>query len=239
MSVGLQEYQIAEVPVSVFNPVGLTEKPTIDRLQARAARAAEGIFALLDDFSFQVATCPTATGFKEYRKSIYPRYVELSTALASIIRATLRPDDLPGLIDASFLQLETEFAASSYFGEETRKEILFSISTLKSALRWLPHLLNNPPADDKRDEDRELARQYTTTATWCQFHLVALALTQQRALSVVPEVLDELLDGLRASVMAYSYIRQALDLRGLLEGRYAEELVISWDADDEALANAL
>jgi hypothetical protein len=239
MSVGVQEYQTAEVPVSVFNPVGLTEKPTVDRLQTRAAQAAEGIFALLDDLSYQVATCPTAEDFKEYRKSIYPRYIELTTALASIVRATLRPDDLPGLIDASLLQLQTEFSNSSYFGEDTRKEILFSIATLKSALRWLPHLMLHKPAEEKREQDRELARQYTSTATWCQFHLVALALSQERSLSVATEVLDEMLEGLRASVMAYSYVRQALDLRNLLEGRYSEELAISWDEEDEALANAL
>src|SRR5260221_6742698 len=104
MSVGIQEYQVADVPVSVFSPVALTEKPAVDRLQARAARAAEDLFSLLDDVSLQVAACPTAEGFQEYRKSAYPQYVELSTALGSIIRAKLNPSDLPGLIEASFTQ---------------------------------------------------------------------------------------------------------------------------------------
>lgn len=239
MSVGLQEYQGVDVPVAVFNPVGLAERPTIDRLQARAARAVEDIFGLLDDLSFQVATCPTAADFREYRKSVYPQYVQLSTGLASIVRATLNPADLPGLIEASFSQLEGQFAAGAYFGEETRQEILFSISTLKSAHRWLPHLLNNKPPDDRREEDRRLAHDYTSTAIWSHFHLVALGLAQERGLSVIPEVLYELLEGLRGSVMAYSYVRQALDLRNLLAERYAEEVVVSWDAEDEALANAL
>lgn len=239
MSVGLQEFQVAEVPVSVFRPVGLAEKPTVERLQTRAASAVEDIFKLLDDVSFQVANCPTAADFQEYRKSVFPQYVELTAALGSIVRAKLNPSDLPGLIEASFSEMESRFASGSYFSVETRQEILFCVSTLRSAHRWLPHLLTNKPNAERLQEEMELARNYTSSATWSQFHLVALGLAQAKEQSILPEVLEELLVGLRASVMTYSYVRQALDLRGLLSERYSAEVAISWDEEDEALAKAL
>ncbi|SRR5258706_6020607 len=239
MSVGLQELQIADVPVSVFNPVGLAEKPTVDRLQARAASAAEDIFRLLEDVSFQVANCPTATDFREYRTSVFPSYVDLMAALGSVVRAKLNPSDLPGLIEASFSEMEAAFSSGSYFSDETRQEILFCVTTLKSAHRWLPHLLSNQPLDDEvRQENMKLARSFTSAATWANFHLVALRMAQGRDQNVVPEVQQELLDGLRHAVMAYSYVRQALDLRHVLDDRYAEEIVIPWDGDDQVLANA-
>lgn len=239
MSVGLLEIQTAEVPVSVFNPVGLAEKPTVDRLQARAASAAEDIFRLLDDVSNQVANCPTAADFREYRTTAFPSYVELTAALGSVVRAKLNPSDLPGLIEASFSEMEAAFSTGSYFSDGTRQEILFCIATLKSAHRWLPHLISNIPLDDAvKQENRKLAASFTSAATWANFHLVALRMAQGRDQSVVPEVRQELLDGLRLSVMAYSYVRQALDLRGVLDGRYAEELEVSWDEDDQVLANA-
>jgi hypothetical protein len=91
--------------------------------------------------------------------------------LGNIVRAKLDDADLPGLIEASFNAVESEIEkrAQSYFGDEITREIIFSVSTLKSAYRWLPHLGTSPEPDGHETEDRELCQQFGLAATWSHF----------------------------------------------------------------------
>jgi hypothetical protein len=240
MSIGLTEAQLDIIPGSMFIPVGLVEQPARDRLQVSYAEIAQRISAELDDLANQILTAPTVEDFAASRDTLFPSYVKLSQALGNIILAKLDKAELPGLVDASLAVLKAEVAskAALYFGDDAVLEILFAISTLKSAYRWIPHLMSGKVANESRLEDIELARNFTGAAMWSNFHLTALVRALRNNQTIIPEILHELLDGLRSSVMVYAFVRAALDLRNIPYARYSEGLETSWDAEDEALANA-
>jgi hypothetical protein len=239
MSVGLLDSPISPIQVS-FRPLGLVEQPTLERLQSRAAIAVKGIFDMLEDISVQAVNCPTAEAFRAYRQKVFQSYIQLTEASANVLAAKLDPADLPSLIEDSFDSIQDKFASNAalYFGEDAYHEILFSLSTLKSTYRWLPHLTANLPNENLVAQDRELSDKFGSSISWVHFHLAALGTALSKKQTVVPDVLQELLDGLRQSVMAYAYVRTALDLRNIPNPQYAEGLEVPWDAEDEALANA-
>lgn len=238
MSVGLLECEAANVPASVFNPVGLVDVSA--KLQTPLAYIADRLYDQLDEMVSQAASAPTAKDFKSLRNDLFPSFIKLSLAVSNVMLAKVDRSELPSIIHASFASLEARFAseAPSYFGDEAYQEIMFSVSTLKSAYRWLPHVASTEVAEGARQQDMELARNVNNASLWANFHLFALRSALHKNLIVIPEVLQELLTGLRMSVMVYAYVRQALDLRNTLTARYEEKLTVPWDNEDEALAKA-
>lgn len=231
-----------EMPLSMFDSVGVVDSSALERLQRPLAEISEQLYRQLIDMSLQAANAPTVEDFRKIRDRLFPSYMKLTTALSNTIRAKLDDVDLPALVDASFDALESRIGkkGTPYFGDEITQEIVFSISTLRSAHRWLPHLATSakPEKEVLLEEDRELCHRFSVTVTWCHFHLEGIMAVLWKGHTIEPDVLQELLDGLRSAVMAYAYVRRALDLRGHLDERYKGELNVPWDADDEALARA-
>ncbi|MGH9873920.1 MAG: hypothetical protein ACRD9S_15835 [Pyrinomonadaceae bacterium] len=240
MAVGLLEVQAANVPMSIFTTVGLVEESATDRLQTSFAEIARRIFKELDEIATQAVKLPNAEEFIEQRKKLYPTFLKLSKAISDIVLAKMDEFDLPSLTEASFDALEAEIRSigSLYFSSEVQSEILFSVSTLKSAYMAVPRLYAIKLDEAFRDEDRKLGEDFTVMATWSQFHLEGLRSAFRKNLTISPDVQSLLVEGLRASVMAYSYARQGLDLRGALDARYENDFDITWDEEDEALAKA-
>ena len=212
----------------------------MDKLQVGFAQIAERIIKQLDEVTVRVISAATSTEFQRLREALFPSYVNLHLALGNVVLAKLDPNELPTLVDASFSELETEFRAAgpAYFGEDATSELLFSLATLKSAYRLVPQLLDTTLEVGYREQDMELARKFTWAAIWSSFHLRGLRTALQKGSPIVREVVQELLDGLRLSVMAYSYVRASLDLRKSLDVRYEEPLAVTWDDEDEALARS-
>lgn len=241
MSVGLAEYQAASAPVSIFSPVGVAEESAVERLSKRLADAAANLFELLDEISDQISNCRSAKEFHAFREEVFPYYSHLMSGLGSIMNAKITPSDLSSMIESSFDRLEAKFSSEyskTYFGAEAYYEIRFCVSTLRGASRWLPYIIAHKVSEERRTQDREIAGNYHSAATWTNFHLAGLVMALNDKQPMMPDVLQELLDGLRHSVMVYAYVRQALDLRNVLAERYTEPLAITWDAEDEALARA-
>ena len=240
MSTGLINDQVPAISEPRFKPVSFSEEPARERLQVPLAEIADKVFSQLGQISLQAMKSSSRASFKSFRKGLFQSYVKLSMALGNIVFAKLEPADLPGLIEACFQKMEKEFASKgiSYFSDDAYREILFSLSTLKSAHRWIPELNSNKPADSLRSQDRELASKFFSSAMWSQFHLDCLIMAIRTSEPINQEVLQELLDGFRLSVMAYSYVRTALDLRNIPSDRYQDRLDAKWDAEDEALAQA-
>jgi hypothetical protein len=223
-----------------FNSVGIMEESAMSRLQQPIAEISEKIYRQMVDLAIQAANAPSVEDFHAIRERAFPKYMNLSAALGNVIRAKLDLSDLPGLVDASFVALERDFysEAESYFGSDVRDEIAFSLSTLRGAYRWISHLLTVKPPAESLVQDREYSNHFAISSTWVHFHLEGLKAGLYKGHVIVPAVVQELLEGLRQSVMAYAYVRAALDLRGVLNDRYKEALSVTWDEEDEALARA-
>jgi hypothetical protein len=240
MAVGLLEIPVASAPMAVFSPVGLMEESATNRLQSSFADITRQLLKELDDVGTQSANALSLEDFNERRVRLFPAYQRLTRAISNVVLAKLDYHDLPTMIDASFAALKAEIETkwAAYFTDITLREINFSVSTLESAFAWVPGLFTTPVDESAVAEDRELADKFALSATWAQFHLEVLKSAARKNLAINPDVTLELLAGLRFSVMAYSYVRQALDLRNALDDRYANDLNVSWDEEDEALANA-
>lgn len=235
------EGQLAVIPAFTFSPVGFVEEPTMDKLQVGYAQIAERISKQLDEVTVRVISATTSAEFQRLREALFPSYVNLHMALGNIVIAKLDLSELPTLVDASFNELEADFRATgpAYFGGEATDELLFSLATLNSAYRLVPKLLSTMPLEAANlQQDMELARKFTWAAIWSSFHLRGLRTALQKGSPIAREVVHELLEGLRLSVMAYSYVRTALDLRTALDARYEEPLAVTWDDEDEALARS-
>lgn len=89
---------------------------------------------------------------------------------------------------------------------------------------------------ESREKDTELARSFATQTIFFQLNLDCLRLALISEGSVNPEVLEKVLESLRASVLAYAAVREGMELRGFSEEKYAEIPDMSWDDEDEALA---
>lgn len=234
------EFTNSEIPLSMLGSVGVVDGSALQRLQQPLAEISKQLYRQMGDMALQAANAPTVEDFIKIRDRLFPAYMKLTTALSNTVQAKLDEADLSGLIEASFNALESsiEEKATPYFGEDITKEILFSVSTLKSANRWLLHLAASPKPERFLAEDQELSHKFTVAQAWCNFHLQGIRAVLWKGHTIVPDVLRELLEGLRYAVMAYAYVRQALELRGLLDERYKDELTVTWDAEDEALARA-
>src|SRR5262249_18132519 len=234
MSIRSVEAQIAEIPFLAFNPVGPIEQPAIGRLQVSLADIAQKITNELEEIVLDVIKSPTIEDFYLLRKEIFPSYMKLSLGLSNVVLAKLATSDLPGVLEGSLSIMEGEVAnyEGAYFGDEARHEILFSISTMKSAYRLIPHLLTNDVSENARQEDMALARAFTSAAAWASFHLQGTMIAIRRDVAIIPEILQELLEGLRLSVMMYANVRAGLELRNIPDSRYRDELVVTWDTED-------
>lgn len=239
MSVGLPESQ-GDISLSPFKSFGLIGESALLRLSSPMADIAGKIRQQLQDMAVQLTGSLTATDFRQLRDELFPQFLKLVTAQNDVVMAKIDNAELPQLIDSSFGELEDAFTSAgvSYFTDDEHKEILFSVSTLKSATRLFPQVISVRVEKELIAQDCELASQFLVHINWSIFHLMALVHVMARNKIIVPEVFQEMLDGLRSSVMAYAAIRQALDLRNALAERYKEEISASWDAEDEALAHA-
>lgn len=239
MSVGLPESQ-GDFSLSPFKAFGVIGESALLRLSSPIADIAEKIRQQLQDMTVQVTGSLTAADFRQLRDELFPQFLKLVTAQNNVVLVKVDKAELPQLIESSFGELEDTFsrAGTFYFTDDELKEILFSISTLRSATGLFPQLISLKIDKELTAQDCELASQFFVQLNWSIFHLMALVHVMVRNKIIVPEVLQEMLDGLRSSVMAYAAIRQALDLRDALAERYREEISASWDAEDEALAHA-
>ncbi|MEW6211539.1 MAG: hypothetical protein AB1631_24445 [Acidobacteriota bacterium] len=240
MGIQTVEFVSAANPVSLFNPIAFTEGSTKERLQPSFAEIVERICGEMDEIVSHLMDSPTLEDFQELRKSLFESYLKLGHALNNVALAKLDKKELPGLIDASFTALEAEIASAAevYFGNDAYQEIMFSIGTLKRAYRWIPHIISNEPKEELRAQDAETATNFNVSSMWSQFHLDALRIAMRRNQTIIPEILEELLEGLRLSVMVYAYVRNALNLRGIPAAHQGGLSDVIWDEEDEALANA-
>jgi len=240
MSTALAEPQALPISEPTFKLAGLREEPSRERLQLPFAEVVKTLFSQLVMISTQAIRSQNRESFKDIREKTFDLYVRLSIALGNVVLAKLDMLDLPGLIEASFESIEKECASKGklYFAENDYREILFTISTLRSAHRWIPQLNSQKVPDQLRAQDEELARNYFKWAIWSQFHLDCLITALDKKEAINQEVLQELLDGLRGAVMAYAHVREALDLRNILSERYQDQFAVQWDNEDEALATA-
>jgi len=242
---GMSLLEVAIVPemspvMPLFSSASLDSAPTSERLQLPLAEIVKSLTSQLDQVAERAIDCESAESFIVIRDQLLKRYVDLSQALSHVIFAELDKTALTSIADLVLEMLRERFTTfgEPYFGSEACGEILFSLSTLRTVYRWVGEAAITPIESINFQKDLELAQKAFTNLTITNFCLQALLMAIRRHKRLPCYLFNQFTEGLRGSVMAYSYVRAALDLRKVLDKRYEEELQVSWDEEDEALANA-
>jgi hypothetical protein len=183
-----------------------------------------------------LTACSTKATFIEQRKKLFPDYVNLSYIIANSFSISDDRAVRRRAINQSIKAVERFFETRgvSRFGEDAVREAIFCLDTLRRAYRLVDVIHHSGPiAESLLAADRECATSFNGSALWSQIHIDCLrvALSEQNPLN--GDVLDEILQGSRLSVMAYSYVRQGVELRRKTEAQYL--LNAQRDDEDEEL----
>jgi hypothetical protein len=165
----------------------------------------------------KLVMCKTQQEFIELRKNSFPDYVNLSHIIANSFAMTADHSIRRSATTQAIDMLEQMFRAEalSRFGPEVGHEALFCLTVLRRAYRLLDEVLSRGPvAAEKIEHDRKLSSRFNISAQWAQMHLGCLVmLFLEGRETLAQEVLTEIMRGLRVAVLAYAYVREALELR--------------------------
>jgi hypothetical protein len=228
-------------PVS-FRTVGLIEEPALKKLQGELAEITGQIARSMGHIRLRLINCATVEEFSDLRKKSFQSYLDLNMAISNVVGAFhIDPIEYAHMGQEALNETEKELTANAqlYLGEEAYKELLFCIATLKSTVRLLPRLQSIPPSDEGKEKDHELADNFFVTNAFVSLHLECLKMAMARNQTLNPEILSEIMSGIRQAVMVYSFARMGLELRNFPASRYSEKLDIPWDHEDEELSKAV
>ena|ERR1035437_8861810 len=189
----------------------------------------------LESVIFPLVQANSRADFKALRQRLFHRYVVLMAAITEIAAEVA---DLPDYQSDWVADLTKKVEEDHILPWLTdgRIEAIFNIETLGRAVWLASEIISLPtPADDpQKKKDREYAAKYGLSAFWSQLHLDCL--TAALFNHVGPpsaDILDEILEGMRLSVMAYAAARQGYDIR-TVRGQSENYPDGVWDAEDEA-----
>jgi hypothetical protein len=180
--------------------------------------------------------------FKARRDSLFSRYAALSSGLREMLSEGGDIADHINSQDDDHISCIYSLIRNSRllsWPEGGADEAIFCIETLERAQWLVSEIVQKPLSDDSRgDEDKELAREYGISAFWSQMHIDCLVAVLLRRILALPsaEVLDEIVRGMRLSVMSYASARQGYELRYHLTT--ADEPYPADPEDADALASS-
>jgi hypothetical protein len=187
--------------------------------------------------------CLESRSEKEFltnRRKAWPKYLRSSRALSDTISNLLPESDVDDLSSRgiSFLSEDLEKQRDVRFGGDLVDQSLFALWTMGKIRNLSRSITSAGDASDKK-KDQRLHNDYVLASLWAQFHLDCVFTSIKFDKKFVPDVEDEVCDGVRASVNAYAIMREAMDLRlpKMVESSGND---LPWDTeDDELLAESM
>lgn len=243
MSVALPEAHVLGKISSVsFSTVGLIEEAALKKLQGALAEITGHIARSMSHIRLRLINCATVEEFLNLREKSFQSYLDLNMAISNVVVAFhIDPIEYAHMGQEALTETEKEITANAqlYLGEESFKELLFCIATLKSTVRLLPRLQSTPPSDEAKEKDSELASKFFVANAFVGLHLECLKMAIAHNQTLSPDILSEIMGGIRNAVMVYSCARMGLDLRNFPSSRYSDMPEISWDDEDEELSKSI
>ncbi|MGA2437349.1 MAG: hypothetical protein ABSF57_02415 [Acidobacteriaceae bacterium] len=165
----------------------------------------------------------------------FPNYVGLTMAISHFATAVIPKPVREQLVRESICELEADFREKGLagFGEAVRDQAMFTIWTLRKISELTTQIVEAPLDKSRRADDAEFCASFNVSALRAQFSLDCLETSLRTNRAIYPEVLDEVVDGLRAMVNAYTWARRGLELRIPVVELSVEPLQL--DDEDRAL----
>jgi hypothetical protein len=185
----------------------------------------------IDAIVEQLIQCRSKAEFDELRQKKFSDYVNLSYIIANSFEINIAPEERAAAVEQAISNVRHffEHEGIATLGTEATGEAVFCLDTLRRAYRQVRKIdiLGEAP-DGSKTADQELAAKFNFATIFTQLHLDCLRIILQEKKPQSQEIMDELIVGLRSSVMAYSYVRQGVELR-----RKQEPFLLDAVLDDE------
>jgi hypothetical protein len=153
--------------------------------------------------------------FERVFKDVFAKYAALTMAVSHFASAVIPKPVLEQLVRESICELEADFRDKGLatFGAAVRDQAMFTVWTLRKISELTTQIIAAPVTQERRAEDEEFCTNFNLNALKAQFSLDCLNMALEHGRAIYPEVQDELVDGLRAMVNAYTWARRGLEIR--------------------------
>ena len=179
----------------------------------------------------------TKAEFRLVFNDSFPKYVALTMAISHYATAVIQKPLLEQLVRESICELEAGFREKGLatFGATVRDQAMFTVWTLRKINELTTQILTAPMESARKIEDEEYCANFNINALRAQFSVDCLNMALESERAIFPEVQEELVEGLRAMVNAYTWARRGLEIRFPSGESHVE--VSPMDAEDSALVN--
>jgi hypothetical protein len=173
--------------------------------------------------------------FARVYHSAFPRYVALSFAMSHFASAVVPKPVIERLTRESICEMEADFRDKGVeaFGAAVRDQAVFTVWTLRKISELITQIVAANLDEANAHEDEECRTSFNLNTFRAQFSLDCLNMALRDGDAIYPEVLEKLIDGLRAMVNAYTWARRGLEARVPSEQPVIAASVLS--ADDREL----
>jgi len=181
----------------------------------------------------------TAAEFNSALAETFPKYFALALSLSAIAKTVVPQDVVERLARESVCELESDFREKALhaFGANVRDQAMFTIWTLRKINDLLFQITSTKVDEAKVNEDKDFCHQFNFAALHAYFSLDCLEMALRLKQPIYPEVMPELINGLRSMVNAYAWARRGAELRFPSVEMLPLETDIS-DDEDEMLLRA-
>lgn len=211
-------------------------------LGQRSAKTLKGMIDEGETIVARLCASSSLARFKQLRddEDAFVRYWRLNRAISEFVSSVAEDESLLCELQTDSLdsaKADFEKRGPEQLGTGASREALFVIGTLKRVHRLLPRVRDVDPPKNDRAKDEDFGEHFGFHMTWSLLHLNCLELALKRRMPLEPSVQEEILAGSRQCVMAYSYLRQALELREK-RGGSSRPRPPEFDDEDRELAAA-
>ena len=220
--------------------LGIPSKRSGKDLSGSGEEAFKGLTGLIDELLSRTIDQRTRAAFVSTRNEVFGDYSWAVRALSRLVRIVVPEGVINRLVGESFSELESELREQGTirFGTPAKDQALHCVWTLRRTSGLIAKIHNaGPPPAELEKQDADLAASFSFYASWTHFHLDCLMAAIRLDKQIHPEVLPEIIDGMRAAVNAYGLIRQGVDLR-LPPPEEPSFLAPQWDAEDQELLDS-
>ncbi len=204
------------------------------KLSNQTLDVVRGLSAVLRDQVLTAITIRSSREFVETRAALFPTYAKAQRALSDFAMIAVGKSVRDQLTNECFSELESDFRdAAPLLGTAIQEQAIFTVWTLRRIANLAGQLRERQLQEADASKDHQLQAEFAMNMLWMQFHLDCAIVAMRTQTAIYPEVALEIIDGLRAAVDAYGFIRQGHDLRFR-----PEEPVLSdraWDEEEEEL----
>lgn len=216
---------------------GSISESSAKQISGSANELIKNISDMMDGLVVSVIEKRTAAEFDAARADAFEKYISAVLAMSSLVCISVPQQIIERLNREFFCELEAELRdrGLTAFGTAVRDQALFTVWTLRKISDFMSQIAAAAAATEKEKQVTvaQIGRDCMYHAIRTRFHVHCLISSMAMDRPIHPEVMEQLIDGLRSVVNAFGLARRLL---GLLVPVPAPSLEpVEWDEEDQQL----